>query len=300
MKKESVLLRYSVIGALFFAVLGVVWGLLIQSQMLLFDGVYSFLSVGLSLLSVVTARFIRAEDEVRFPFGKSSIEPLVITFKYFAILLMCFYAFFVAAGDLLSGGREVNPGHATLYAFIALTGCYIVQKYLRTRNKNLKSKLVEAEANQWLMDTVLSVGVLAGFGVALGMAYTPFAPYIRYVDPLMVLLVSGYFMKVPLQGMIENGKELLGFTVQDTIRLDIEEVVKDIQKSFGFEETFVRVTKLGRRLFIEIDFVTGRETTISTIVESDKVRNEVFEKIEHVDEEAWLTISFTADRKWAL
>lgn len=49
MKNEKQLLAVSVYGALAFAVIATVWGIVVHSQIILFDGVYSFISVILSL-----------------------------------------------------------------------------------------------------------------------------------------------------------------------------------------------------------------------------------------------------------
>lgn len=82
---ERGLIRASVVGAFLFAVVAVVWGVAINSQVILFDGLYSSVSVLLSLVSLLAASYVRQTDDLRFPFGKEVIEPLVVTLKYLAI-----------------------------------------------------------------------------------------------------------------------------------------------------------------------------------------------------------------------
>ena len=53
---EFTLLRFSLAMGIFFTVLGVSWGLAIQSAVILFDGIYSGMSILLTALSLLAAR----------------------------------------------------------------------------------------------------------------------------------------------------------------------------------------------------------------------------------------------------
>ena len=70
MKSEKNMLTLSAIGALFFAVLGVAWGVIIDSSMIIFDGLYSLISLFLSVLAICITRYINKMILKKFPFGK--------------------------------------------------------------------------------------------------------------------------------------------------------------------------------------------------------------------------------------
>ncbi|WP_051314705.1 cation diffusion facilitator family transporter [Alteribacter aurantiacus] len=300
MLAEKNILKVSVYGALVFALVAIVWGVLGNSQMILFDGLYSLISVALSFFSLLSASFIQKADYKRFPFGKEMLEPIVILSKYVVILLLCLYALSSALSDLLAGGRVVDPGMALIYAILATIGCYIVYVYLKKRKKKLNSGFVEAEANQWLMDCYLSFGVMLGFLVATLMTFTPFQSLIPYVDPLMVIIVAGYFVKVPLVSIKEQLREVLEMAPEPFIQEEIERVTYDLEKKYNFDETFIRVAKVGSKLFIEIDFIVDPKTWEPTVKEQDQIREELLVNIKDVSYTKWLTISFTSDRKWAV
>ncbi|EPE61770.1 cation efflux protein [Exiguobacterium sp. S17] len=78
---ERFVLRVSVFGSLFFAIAGIIVGYLLSSTFILFDGVYSFLSVIMSWISLRAGVCMLTSDK-RFPFGKSTIESLIILFQY--------------------------------------------------------------------------------------------------------------------------------------------------------------------------------------------------------------------------
>jgi predicted Co/Zn/Cd cation transporter (cation efflux family) len=62
---EKSLLKISVYGALFFAFLAIIWGVFENSKIILFDGVYSLISVGLSIISLITASYMKKQDQIR-------------------------------------------------------------------------------------------------------------------------------------------------------------------------------------------------------------------------------------------
>ncbi|WP_280770938.1 cation diffusion facilitator family transporter [Salipaludibacillus daqingensis] len=299
---EDRLLKFSVMGALFFAAGGVTLGLIASSQMILFDGLYSFISVLLSGMSFVAAKFIRKHDMRRFPYGKDMLEPIVIMFKYFMIGVISIAAMISAISDLISGGREVSVGIALGYAAISTIACFFVFKYLRRKQTSSSSDFVKAEANQWYMDMLLSAGVLGGFLIAFALVFTPFDYIIPYVDPVMVLLVSIYFLKVPLSEMFKNGREIIGMAPDHSLVQMIEEAVESLEEKYHIHESITRVQKVGSGIFIEVDFIVEDDISqpINKISEQDRVREELDLLLSKIPYNKWLTVSFTADKKWAV
>ena len=78
---ESALLRFSLFMGIFFAVLGVTWGLAIQSSVILFDGIYSGISIILTTLSLLAAAMLKRPEDERFQFGRMAVAPMVIALK---------------------------------------------------------------------------------------------------------------------------------------------------------------------------------------------------------------------------
>ena len=300
MNNEKQLLRFSVYGALFFALLAIIWGVLENSKIILFDGIYSLISVGLSIISLITASFMAKQDFDRFPYGKEMIQPIIILGKFLVITILCLFAFFSGLSTLLSGGQEVDAGSGLIYSLIATVGCYLVHLFLTRKQKANGSGLVEAESQQWLMDTFLSFAVLGGFVLALGLGYTKWDYLTPYMDPLMVIVVSGYFLKVPITNMGLQIREVLDMKA-DTKYLDLcEQIVTDIEKEYNFQESFLRVSKSGPKLFIEIDFVVSPEGWQPTLAEQDDIREEILTKMKPISLKKWLNVAFTNDRKWAV
>jgi len=68
-----------------FAVVAVGWGLLTGSRLIIFDGLYSFASVGLSLMAVAALRTARRGPDARYPWGREVWEPLTVVVKAAAL-----------------------------------------------------------------------------------------------------------------------------------------------------------------------------------------------------------------------
>ncbi|WP_258868217.1 cation transporter [Alkalilimnicola ehrlichii] len=198
-EQEKTALTLSAAIAGLFALAGIGWGLWIDSLMILFDGAYSLVSLVLSLLSVYAARVVRRPANARFPFGHGAVEPLVIAVKGLTIALVCILSFGSAVHALLTGGRAVAADMAMLFAAVSVLGCLVTWLYLQWVHTRNGSGLIAAENRQWLMDTVLSAAVLTGFGLAWCLEQTAWSQWAVYTDPVMVILISGYFITVPVR-----------------------------------------------------------------------------------------------------
>ncbi|MBA0125751.1 cation transporter [Haloechinothrix sp. YIM 98757] len=293
------LILLSVWAALFWAVLAIGWGLAVRSQMIVFDGLYSLISVLLSLLSLLSFRIIRKGQSKRFPFGRDALEPLTIIVKAIAIGTLCVYALSVAVMELLTGGREVNTGWAVAYAAAATVGCGVVAAYLGREQRAVRSDLVRAETTQWLMDTVLSAGVLAGFIAAAVLERTGYERFAAYVDPTMVALVCLLFLAMPLRLLMHGFREVLFMAPPRELEERLRRCVWQVQQRHGFDDTYLRSTKVGGQLVVEVDYIVGEHTPDRSVEVLDAIRREITDGLSDLDYELWLTVSFTADRAWA-
>ena len=297
---EQTILKFSVFAALFFAVLGLIWGALIRSQMLVFDGIYSSVSLIMAGLSVYVSKSMEGEVDERLPYGRSQMAPLVIILKSIAIIVVCVIAFSKAVSSLSSGGREINTYSAMVYSLIGIVGClgswiYIIRK----RKKALTSGLVKAEGMQWLVDTLLSAAIFLGFLMACIMQDTEHARYARYMDPLMTIVAALFFVAVPAVSLVTGIKDMLKMAPGGNIYRVSKMVLGEIAKKRGFDGFSLRICKAGRKLFYEIGFVSSDPEDVRSIGELDGIRQEIEAGLHALyDNPIGLDISFMHDKKW--
>ncbi|HEY2207339.1 MAG TPA: cation diffusion facilitator family transporter [Pseudonocardia sp.] len=292
-------LLWSVWASAGFAVLSLGWGLALGSQMIMFDGLYSFASVLLSLLAVLALRTSARGADERYPWGREVWEPLTIAVKAAALGGLCGYALVGGVADILAGGREVAAGWAVLYAVVASLGGVAVSLYLRRRGSQ-GSDLVRAEAAEWMGDTLLSLGVLAGFLVALGLEATGRGDLARYVDPGLVVLISAAFLRVPARLLREALREVLTMSPAPDIRDALWSSVRAVEREYRFAESFLRTSKVGGRLDVQVDFVVDAGSRAQTVDQFDAVRQDLADRLRPSGYAVSMAVNFTGDRRWAL
>jgi cation diffusion facilitator family transporter len=294
------LLRLSVWGAAAFAGLALVWGFLARSQMIVFDGMYSSISVGLSALSLLAYRAVQRGPDERYPFGRDVMGSLVIVVKGVAIAALCVYAFTGAVLDVLAGGREVAVGAAAAYAAVASAGCAGMVVALRRggRRTSQPSELLQAEASQWLLDTLLSVAVLIGFLVALGMEARGRSDLSVYVDPLLVGGMSLVFLALPVRLLREGMRGVLATAPQAQVQTDIERAVDEVAARHSIATTTTRVTTFGERFDVTVTFLLDPGAPELDVTAFDRIRTELEELLAPLPHGLIVTVSFTADRRF--
>ena len=297
-RSDGRVLLMSVWASCGFAVLSLIWGLFAGSQMIVFDGLYSAASVLLSLLAVLAVRTASLGPDERYPWGREVWEPVTILVKAAALGALSIYALIGAIVEIVDGGRSIAAGWAVLYAVLATAGGSAVSWYLRRRSRR-GSDLIRAEAAEWVSDTLLSLGVLVGFLVALFLDRSGRSDLARYVDPAMVALVSAAFLPVPLRLGTQGIREILTMAPSEDLQQRLAGHVAQVEHEYGFAESFLRTSKVGRRLDVEIDFVVPETARAQCVREFDEVRADLHDRLHRLAPVTAMTVSFTADRRWA-
>lgn len=291
---EQRLLRLSIAVTLVVASIGVLFGLLSGSMSILFDGVFSAIDAAMSLLALGTMRLISSETSRRFQFGYWHIEPMVLALNGGVLMLLCFYAFLNAVGDILAGGRELNFDVALVYAVIVVIACFSMFFLERRRNRKLKSEFIRIDTQSWLMSGLITLALLVAFVVALALEGTRFAAYTPYVDPVVLAVLTACLVFVPVKII----REALGGVFQmapSGLDARVRGIVDEVVARNGFVTYSSYVAKIGRALFVEIHIVVPKEFSVGTIGALDGIRREIGDRIGGGGPQRWLTIAFTAD-----
>lgn len=295
--RDQRLLLLSVWVSAGFAVVSSVWGILSGSSMIVFDGLYSFASVGLSVLAVLALRFARRGADDRFPWGREAAEPVVVVIKAGLLGVLCAYAAVQGIADLLAGGREVEVGWAIAYAALATLVGLAVGLVLR---RGAGADLVRAEAAEWLGDALLSALVLVGFVVALVLVRAGRSDLAAYVDPAMVVLGSLAFLKIPVQLVAGGMRELLAMSPPTPVLDSLQSVVEEVRDRYAFDDAVLRAAKVGGRVDVEVAFVVGGPSPVRTVADCDGVRSDLHDRLAALGYERSVTVSFTGDPRWAV
>ena len=283
----------SIAGAAVLGTLAIVWGIAAQSRVLLFDGAFILLGIVLSALSLMAARAAADVPSARFPFGKAAVTPLAIAVQGVALLGTLIYAAIDAVAVITAGGADVEPGTVLAYGLITMTCSYAVSRWLTGRAPD--SELVAAEVAQWRAGALLSLVFAAGGGLALALADV--GDVVRYVDPVLVLVACLVLLPIPLRLLRAAALELLEAEPPADVRRALAEAVTSVRAEFGLDEPFVRSTKLGSRLYVEVDFVVPEGAW--DVTGEDRVRRALIGRLEPLGYDLWANVELTADPQLA-
>ena len=297
--EERSLLLFSVWMGVLFAVLGVFWGLAIQSGVILFDGIYSGFSIILSILSIIALHLVNQPDDHSFQFGRMAFEPLVVALKSIVIVGVCSYGVVTSSIQILHGGSEsTNSLLGMLYALISIAACLFSWLYLRLHGKDMPD-LVQAESEQWLIDTVISGIVLLSFVASYFLSQTQLHQVVPYIDPGVVVLASLYFVRLPLSRFVSSMRELLMMAPASDVQEQLRARIDAIAGAHRFVAAVVRSSKVGRELAVDITFLAAADSGSVEFDELDRIRAEVHQSLSELGYGLWMNILFTKDRRWA-
>ncbi|HQY34111.1 MAG TPA: cation transporter [Actinotalea sp.] len=281
----------SILAAAVLGVLALGWGIAAQSRVLLFDGVFILLGIVLSGLSLMAARTADSAPSARFPFGKQAVTPLAIAIQGAALLGTLVYAAADAVAIIVAGGSDVAAGTVALYGLISLACSYGVSRWLTHRAP--ASELVAAEVAQWRAGALLSAVYTLGAALALVLGRWAPEEALRYLDPVLVLVACGLLVAIPLRLLHGAGLELLEAAPPPDVAAALDAAILEVRAEFGLADPFVRATKLGERVYVEVDFVVPAGAW--DVSGEDRVRRALIDRLEVLGYELWANVELTTD-----
>jgi hypothetical protein len=253
-----------------FAVVAVAWGLLTGSQLIVFDGLYSFASVALSLMAVLALRTARRGPDERYPWGREVWEPLTVVVKAAALGGLSVYALVGGVGDVLAAARGGGRAGGRVRRRGDLVGV-VVTVVLRRRRPRRRVGPGAGGGREWTGDTLLSVGVLAGFIVAAVLLQAGRADLARYVDPSWSSWSRRRSSPSPpaddqrLPRGADHGRTAGRAGAGHGAGADT-------RRGARFRRCVARTSKVGGRLDLDVVFLVGADTTVR---QCDAVRAEL-------------------------
>lgn len=293
---EQRALGASAAGTAIVGAVGVVWGILASSQIVLFDGMYATIGIVLTWMALHASRAAAAGPTARFPYGREALTPLVVGVQGIALLATCVYGSFSAVLSILAGGKDVAAGSVLAYGVLSAVGSTAMWLWLRRRAGG--SDLVDAEATVWLVGAALSVGMVIAFGFVLVFDGTEYGDVARYADPALVIAFSILLVPTPLSMLRRTFVELLEGAPDPYIQRAVADVVDGVRAAHGLGEPFLFMTKLGPKLYIEADFVVDPDAW--RVADADAVRRDLAAALgAALPYELWLNIELTGDARFA-
>jgi cation diffusion facilitator family transporter len=293
---EQGTLKFSIALTVCLGLLGVASGIVTGSQAIIFDGMYSFVDVVPTVVSLLVVKLIERGSSHRFQYGYWHLEPLVAVLRDSILAVACIYAAVGAISTLSSGGQDVEYGRAAAWAALLSLIGLAMSWFLSRRAKKLDSPMLKIDARSWMVSAALSLALLLGFVSAMALDGTRYESWIPYMDAIALLTMALIMLPMPLLGLWRSMSDVLQMA-PDSINQKVHNVMDSIVKERGFLEYTSYIAKVGRGKFVEIHILVPPETRID-IAKADEIRREVSDRLDAGSPTIWLTVDFTADRRW--
>lgn len=293
-RSEQRMLRLSTVSAAVFSAVAVTWGVLASSQVIVLDGVYALIGVLLGGLSLRAAVLVERGPTARYPFGREALAPLVVGVQGMVLVGSLAFAVIDAIEVIATGGSETEFGSALVYAVAStVAGLLIWQALVRGGHG---SELVAAEAAQWRAGTLLSVGMIAGFASAIALTNTAWDAIVPFIDPAMVIVAALFIAPTPVSMLAQMYNELLEGAVPSELAAEVEAEVVEVSRDYGLPDPTIRVGKLGRKIYVEIDYLVAEgEWSVS---DADRIRRRLVERLREPGRLLWITVELHTDPTW--
>ncbi|MDO8733044.1 MAG: cation diffusion facilitator family transporter [Actinomycetota bacterium] len=295
LKAEQRSLVLSLTAAGVMSVVGIAWGLAVSSQIILFDGAYGVIGVGLSALTLHASNLVKRGPSSRYPFGREALGPLVLGVQGLVLLGAFSFAVIDAIQIILDGGGQTELGAALVYAIIALIGSLAV--YLVLRRMSTDSELVAAEAAQWAAAVLLGLAMLVGFSAAILLNDSQWAWFAGYVDPILVLVAAVLVAPTPIGMLRTTIRELLEGAPGADVAVPVRQGIAEVAAAHDLPDPqSVLIGKLGRKIYVEVDFLVVPDRW--TLTDADRIRTELRDRLQAPGLSFWLNVELHTDPNW--
>lgn len=265
--------------------IGVTWGITVGSQMILLDGVFALIEVALTALLLRAASLAVQGPTRNFPYGRESATPLVIGIYGFVLAGTLVYAAVEAIAVIGDGGSEFAAGSGIVFGVITTVGSFATWIWLRSTTDG--SDLLATETAAWRVSAFRGLGMVAGFTLMALLVRSGRDDAARYVDPAMVLITCAIFVPTPLRMIRTTVLELLEGNPADPIREAVETRVDVVRDEFDLAPLTSRVTKVGPKLYVEIEGVIDGHTTVSA---EHSIRQRLLSALDELPYDIWLNV----------
>lgn len=292
---EQRALRASALASLAAAAVGVVWGWVAGSQVILFDAAYALIGFALAAIGLRAAQLVAQGPTPHYPFGREALAPMVVAGSALVLLGTFGYAAFDAVGVILDGGSQTEVGAALLYSVLSTVASVVMYVWLHRKEEG--SDLIAAEAMQWRAAVWLGVAMTVGFGIAVALRRAGSEELAGYVDPVLVLVVAVLILPDPVRMLRTSFRELLEGTPDESVTGPIHEAVSRLRRDSGLPEPEIRIGKLGRKTYVELDFLV-RPQDGWTIADEDAFRRRLMAELSEPGRLLWVNAELHSDPDW--
>jgi len=290
-------LAWSLLASAVSAAAGLAWGLSSGSGAILFDGLFSALSLLTLWLALRATRLLGRPEDDRFQFGFRHLEPLVVAMRALALVLACCSAVAASVASILRGGQSLDQPAVLAFSVFTLALAGGLLAWERRVLRRHPSVTLHLDAQEWLLSALLSVGILAGWAAAHALEAAGWTRAARLIDPLLVLAVVAAVIHVPLRVLPGAVRDVLLIAPEAEVQARFQAVVAAEAAAAGLDRWKLHLARLGEGFDVELNFLVDPDLALPA-AELDRLRGRLEAGFGLPTHRLWLTVTFTAEPRW--
>jgi cation diffusion facilitator family transporter len=293
-RQELLAIRLSFFLTAGFAIGAVVVAMFTDSETMSLEAMSALVDVVVAILAVLVIQKVHEPANSRYHFGYAKYEPLMTTVEGILLAGVCVGAIVYAVRDLLHPDPVEDVRLIVVYSAVGFAVSVMFGLWMRRTGKKVRSQLVQAEGELWIVEGWLALGVCAAFAAGALLARTERAEYTAYVDPTVCIILSLIMLRKPAQILRESIADLVDANPYAETANTIEETARAVAQRFslpGVESVPVR--KAGRRVFIIASFF---DAPTAALAEMHRIRQSVSDEISRLHPDVDVVVLFTPAR----
>lgn len=300
------ILRVAIWGNFALAGLGVVFGLLTRSHVILLDGVLSALNGLIALMARQVNRRLAQPDPERLPFADAALEPLLEVLRGAVSLVIYGFAGLAAIAALGSGGRVVRALFALIYGAVVALGGMVLASYQGRQLQGQQQRPAQSlslgavDARHWFVEGAMGLAIAAVFGLVV-MAGDPEQSVLHYVDPIAVLVVVWLSVREPWRWAKQGWLEMLERSGDRRLQQRVRKLLDRPIRLVPHESELLRVGRFGELVYIQLYLIVAPNNELTRqVLAHDRIRQLMYDRLREKFSEAFaLDLVITSDRLWA-
>lgn len=262
---ETRLILFSSAGSILIGALGLAVALASGSGSVFADGLFSFLSAIVTLLSIPVLALVERGGDDKFHFGYASFEPLYVVVSSLVILGSLAGVGAGALRSLAAGGAAVDARSVLAYEAFASAYCLGIAFFMKKRSRTDASPILAVEAASWFVDGCLSAGILLAFLAGRLLGLGPLKGWTDLVDPVVTLGLVVATAPAALSPLAAAFAELLSAAPRGEIQRKVEESLRPFKGARGVADLDLSMEKIGRSLNVHAAMVLDRDLRASEL-----------------------------------
>ena len=280
-RSEIDALRVSSVLTVFFAVGAVIIALFSDSETMTLEAMSGVVDVVISVLCIFVIRKVHQPADRHYHFGYAKYEPLMTTVEGVLVTAVCASAAGYAIRDLIHPDPVANTRLVIVYSLFSFLVSVVFGAWMKRVGRRTTSQLVQAEAELWIVEGWLALGVCVAFAVSEIMKHWGHLEASSYVDPIVCIILSVILLRKPYDILKESLSDLVDANPYAETVNAVEESARAIVERFhlkGLE--WVRVRKAGSRIFVLVSFFLDPERPAR---EMEDVRRAITDDLAHLN-----------------